>query len=243
MIDVAYLREHLPGREVHWHSSIDSTMYEAQRLATLGCPSGTVVGSEEQLAGIGRHGHSWHSEAGAGLYITVVLRLASTAPIVTLMLGVSVQEAIAAACGVRCDLRWPNDLLVDGKKVCGILAQIHEGAILAGIGINVNHSEFPAELATIASSLRIAARTMLSRENLLVHLLESIDRHAGLNNDDILRLFTQGSSFVRGRRVIVDNMHGTTAGLNPDGFLILERKDHGRTLILAGGVRPDPSSD
>jgi len=241
MFDLSKLREQLPGRELYWHPTIDSTMYEAHRLASLGCPSGTVVGADEQLAGIGRHGHSWHSEAGQGLYFTIVLRMLSTTPIVTLMLGVAVQDAIATACGVRCDLRWPNDLLVESKKVCGILTQVHEGAILAGVGINANQKRFPEDIEGIATSLCVAAKKPVDREDLLGHVLESVDRHAVLSKDDILRLFTQGSSYVQGRRVVVDNMHGTTAGLDANGFLILERPDHGRTLILAGGVRPDPA--
>lgn len=240
MLDLAHLRERLPGREIYWQPCVDSTMYEAQRLTSLGCPSGTITGAEEQLSGIGRHGHSWHSEPEAGLYFTIVLRRPSATPIVTLMLGVAVQEAIAAACGVRCDLRWPNDLLVGEKKVCGILTQVHEGAILAGIGINVNHTRFPENIEGLATSLRLAAQKPVNREDLLLAVLASVDRLLELSKDDILRLFTHGSSYVQGRRVIVENMRGTTTGLDADGFLILEKADGVRTLILAGGVRPDP---
>ncbi len=242
MFNLAAVRDRLPDREVYWHPSLDSTMYEAQRLAALGCPSGTLAGAEEQVSGIGRHGHAWHSEPEAGLYFTIVLRLASTAPVLTLMLGISVQEAIANVCGVRCDLRWPNDLLIGDKKVCGILTQLHEGAILAGIGINANHMKFPEPIADIATSLRLAAGRAVRREDLLVAILEAIDRNAQLGKEDVLRIFAQGSSYVQGRRVIVDQVRGTTAGLNADGFLLLETQGSGQTVIFAGGVRPDPAA-
>ncbi|MEO8026913.1 MAG: biotin--[acetyl-CoA-carboxylase] ligase [Bryobacteraceae bacterium] len=241
MLDLSRLRERWPDREVHWRESVDSTMYEAQRLASLGCPSGTVVGADEQTAGIGRHGHHWHSEADAGLYFTAILRLPSPAPIVTLMLGVAIQEAIATVTGVRCDLRWPNDLLIGEKKVAGILAQLHEGAVLAGIGINVNHAALPVNIEDVATSLRLVTGHGCRRDDLLLSALESIDQHAALSKEDVLRLFARGSSYVNGRRVTVDGMRGVTSGLDADGFLLLEKENGGRTLILAGGVRPDPA--
>ena len=102
-------------------------MRAAAELAGQGCPSGTVVGADEQTAGRGRHGHSWHSEAAAGLYITEILRLPvkpDELPIVTLMLGLAAAEAIFQTCGIQCDLRWPNDVLIGSRKCAGILVQL-----------------------------------------------------------------------------------------------------------------------
>src|ERR1700684_3846338 len=105
----------MPDRRIDWHDVIDSTMAAASRLAEAGVPSGTVVGAEEQSAGRGRHGRSWHSEPGSGLYVSIILRrqfTPATLPVVTLALGLAAQEAILKATDLACDLRWPNDVLI-----------------------------------------------------------------------------------------------------------------------------------
>ena len=232
--------------EIHRFDSVDSTMLRAAALAAEGCEHGTVVVADEQTSGQGRHGRSWHSEKQAGLYMSEVIRLKmcpDTLPIVTLALGLATAEAITDVTGVACDLRWPNDVLINGKKCAGILVQLVDGVLIIGIGINVNHSAFPPELAEIATSLRIATGREHSREKLLNKLIKAIDEHLDTlmhsGKDAVLRAFTRASSYVRGRRVIVDeSAKGTTDGLDPQGFLILRRDDGRRTLILAGGIRP-----
>jgi BirA family transcriptional regulator, biotin operon repressor / biotin---[acetyl-CoA-carboxylase] ligase len=248
-MDSESLRSQLTGRRIEWHTVIGSTMTEASRLAAIGAPSGTVVGAEEQTAGHGRHGRSWHSEPGVGLYVSVILRHQYppvTLPVITLALGLAAREAIFKAADVTCDLRWPNDVLIESKKCAGILTSLEGSAIIAGIGINVNHSSFPVELSGIATSLRIASGRVHSRERLLVELLASVDTYCHLleaqGRGPVIELFTRASSFVSGRRVCVDQegsaLRGTTAGLNDAGFLIL-RDDNGHDrLIVAGGVRP-----
>jgi len=248
-LDLDRIRFGLSNREIHWFDTIDSTMTEAARLAAGHCAHGTTVVAEEQTAGQGRHGRSWHSERDAGLYVSVVLRfpLAPEAlPVLTLALGLAVQDAIARATGVDCDLRWPNDVLVNGKKCAGILVQLIDGAAIAGIGINVNQTVFPPELAGIATSLCLASGQPHSREDLLVQLIETVDSFGRIlvedGKDEILRLYGRSSSFVQERRVVVEQegsvLEGTTEGLDPSGFLILRKLDGTRTLILAGGVRP-----
>lgn len=224
-------------------------MVEAGRLAAHGCPSGTIVGAEEQTAGQGRFGRTWHSEPGSGLYVSIVLRNQfppETMPVVTLALGLAVREAIQSTAGIACDLRWPNDVLAGSRKCAGILTTLEGPAIIAGIGINANHTEFPPELRDLATSLRMEGGQIYSRERLLVALAESIGSFCRLleleGREPILRMFSAASSFVSGRRVQVEsgetNLRGTTAGLNQAGFLIL-RDDNGReNVILAGGVRP-----
>ena len=165
---------------------------------------------------------------------------------VTLALGLAVTEAILGATGIPCDLRWPNDVMAAGKKCAGILVQLYDDAVIAGIGINVNQTAFPEELKPLATSLRIVSGKEQSRDRLLDHLLDSIDSYletlAVDGKDAILRMFSEASSYVRGRRVVVDqggnSMEGTTDGLDASGFLILRKNDGQRTLILAGGVRP-----
>jgi BirA family biotin operon repressor/biotin-[acetyl-CoA-carboxylase] ligase len=236
-------------RQIHRFESVDSTMIRAAALAVSGCECGTVVVADEQTAGQGRLGRSWHSEKDAGLYMSQVLRLKicpDTLPIVTLALGLATAEAITDIAGVACDLRWPNDVLVSGKKCAGILVQLQDGALILGIGINVNHTSFPPEIASVATSLRIATGRAHSRDALLDKLLASIDEHLDTllksGKDAVLCAFTGASSYVRGRRVVVDtggeSVEGTTDGLDPQGFLVLRQNDGRRRLILAGGVRP-----
>jgi BirA family biotin operon repressor/biotin-[acetyl-CoA-carboxylase] ligase len=224
-------------------------MTEASCLAAAGCESGTVVGADEQTSGQGRYGRVWHSEPGAGLYVSIVLRHPfppDALPVVTLALGLATSEAILRATDVSPDLRWPNDVLIQSKKCAGILTQLEGSAIIAGIGINVNHAAFPDELSAIATSLRIATGSVHSRERLLVELVSSVTNFCSLlekqGREPILEMFSRASSFVYGRRVYVDQgdamLHGTTAGLNPSGFLMLRGDDGKQSLIIAGGVRP-----
>jgi BirA family biotin operon repressor/biotin-[acetyl-CoA-carboxylase] ligase len=224
-------------------------MTEASRLAAAGCESGTVVGADEQTAGQGRYGRVWHSEPDAGLYISIVLRNpfpADALPVVTLALGLATSEAIMKASDISCDLRWPNDVLIQSRKCAGILTQLEGSAIIAGIGINVNHAAFPDELSAIATSLRMATGRVHSRERLLVELVSSVTSFCSLlekeGREPILAMFSRASSFVYGRRVYVDQgdamLQGTTAGLDPSGFLVLRGDDGKQNVIIAGGVRP-----
>lgn len=248
-IDLESLRRRFPGRHIDWHASIGSTMTEATRLSAAGCAHGTVVGADEQTAGVGRYGRRWHSEPGSGIYMSVVLRLpfsTQNLPLVTLALGLAVAESIQKSTGVACDLRWPNDILIGSRKCCGILTQWEPPAIVAGIGINVNHAAFPEELQNLATSLRIASGRAHAREPIVAELLPAIDSYCSLleteGREPILRLFSRASSYVSGRRVMVEQgdsvLQGVTAGLNSSGFLLL-RDDRGEQhQIVAGGVRP-----
>ena len=247
--DVASVRAQLPGREIEWFQSVSSTMTIAARLARDGCASGTIVGADGQVAGIGRHGHAWHSEACAGLYVSIVLRLPLAArdlPLVMLALGLATQEAISQTTGLAADLRWPNDVLIGGRKCAGILAQLDGDAVISGIGINVNHTQFPNEIAPLATSLYLAGRNSVSREALLIALVNSVDACCKILSEEgaaaILRMFARQSSFAQGRRVRVEQngieIEGVTSGLTPEGFLVVRSDDGKETTILAGGVRP-----
>jgi BirA family biotin operon repressor/biotin-[acetyl-CoA-carboxylase] ligase len=247
--DIAQVRARFPGRDIHFYPSVPSTMPFAAQLAAAGAPQGSAVVADEQTAGQGRHGRAWHSEACNGLYVSLVLRLpfsASAFPALTLAIGLAARDAIEEITGGLCDLRWPNDLLLNEKKCGGILLHLEGGAVIAGIGINVNHTGFPPELRAEATSLRLAAGKEYSREALLAALLAAVDRYCELISthgvESILRLFCACSTYASGRRVVVDqtgeHIEGTTAGLDEQGFLRV-RKDNGAVVtILAGGVRP-----
>ncbi len=221
-------------------------MRDAAALAAAGCLHGTALVAEEQTAGIGRHGHSWHSEPGAGLYVSVVLRLPETSPVLTLALGLATVDAIRNTTGLVCDLRWPNDVLAGERKLAGIIVQMADSAAIAGIGINVNHTGFPPDLAALATSLRLQTGRLVDREALLENLLGAIDDGCEIlrsgGNAALLRMFSTASSYVSGKRVKVDlgerTIEGVTAGLNDAGFLRVRLGDGTIETILAGGVRP-----
>jgi BirA family biotin operon repressor/biotin-[acetyl-CoA-carboxylase] ligase len=227
--NVDSVRARLPGRQIDWFESLDSTMIEARREIT----PGRIVGAEQQTAGMGRHGRKWISPAGEGLYVSIVLA-AKPVPVIMLALGLATREAM----GHSADLRWPNDVLINGKKCAGVLAQLEGDTIIAGIGINVSQTEFPGDLETPATSLALEGVTV-SREDLLVALVETVDRYTRLSSDEILREFTNASTYVSGKRVRVETgLEGVTCGLDPAGFLRVREDNGTETVILAGGVRP-----
>jgi BirA family biotin operon repressor/biotin-[acetyl-CoA-carboxylase] ligase len=222
----------------HRLATTASTMADAATLSRQGAPHGTAVVAEQQTAGIGRHGHTWHSEPHAGLYLSIVLRVHAASPTLTMALGLAVQRAIDDTAQVSTDLRWPNDVMLNDRKVAGIMVQACEpGALIAGIGINVNHSTFPDDLREIATSLKIETGHQQDKEALLQRVLAESLRHAQLEKSEVLKRFEKHSSYVKGKSVIVDDkLRGVTAGLDPNGFLLL-KTETGIETILAGGVR------
>jgi BirA family biotin operon repressor/biotin-[acetyl-CoA-carboxylase] ligase len=249
--DASLVAEHFPQRPIHYFPTIGSTMTEAARLAASDAPHGTLVIADTQTAGVGRLGRQWYSEPETGIYCSVLLNLSlspTTLPIVTLLLGLATAEAIERATGLACDLRWPNDVLVNDRKVAGILAQLEPPSIVAGIGVNVNQTALPSNLRTPATSLRAAAGgRQFSRERLVVQLLQSIDTFCAMlqvqGAESILRAFTAASSYVLHRRIQYEGSRGldrgVTAGLDQNGFLRV-MDDSGLThTVYTGSVRPE----
>jgi BirA family biotin operon repressor/biotin-[acetyl-CoA-carboxylase] ligase len=247
------------GREtgaklIHHYYKIGSTNSEAMRAAAEGAPEGSVFLAEEQLAGRGRGAHNWHSERSSGIYSSVILRPAmppSDALIFSLAAGLAVRAAVTEiAPQVAVDLKWPNDLLIAGKKFCGILIEMNAEAtrvrhLVVGIGINVNQVKFPADLREIATSLRAETGTEWSRVELLAALLRSLDREYRnlVENPDvrpsIIGRFEEASSSVRGRKVSAEengSLAGVTEGLDERGFLRVRTAD-GLTTVVSGTVR------
>ncbi len=244
--------------KLRYFSTLDSTNLQAMREAAEGAPHGTVYLAEEQTAGRGRGAHSWHSEPGAGLYCSLLLRPPTAlAPADALWLslatGLAVQRAVQQATALIADIRWPNDLLLDGRKFCGILAEMsagvtHARAVVLGIGINVNHAEFPPELRDLATSLRIASGCTWPRETLFAALMTAM--HAEITallapggiasaSRSILERITKTSTWIEGKHVRVEEAGGytgVTAGLDARGFLLVRAADGLRT-VLSGGVR------
>jgi BirA family biotin operon repressor/biotin-[acetyl-CoA-carboxylase] ligase len=258
------------AKQIHHYYKVGSTNSEAMRAAVEGAAEGSVFLAEEQLAGRGRGTHTWHSARSSGIYCSVILRPAmppSEALIFSLAAGLAVRAAVAEIAPQHVpDLKWPNDLLLGGKKFCGILTEMNAEAtrvrhLVVGVGINVNQVKFPAELREIATSLRIETGTEWSRVELCAALLKSLDReyrslieHTGENSgaqNAILRRFEESSSSVRGSKVTinvdnkvdntVDNnenggLSGITEGLDDRGFLRV-RTAEGLSTVVSGTVR------
>ena len=229
-----------------------STNNDAMAAARDGAPHGTVIFADEQTAGRGRGDHAWHSAPAQGLYVSVILRLpvpASHLPWLPLAGGLAAAEAIRAASGLTVDLRWPNDLLLGPRKTGGILAeaQTDAGALafaVIGIGINVHQQSFDPNLATPATSLDLESGRTNDRQQLLIALLESIDREMRALADpgagkNIPARLEQASTWIRGRAVEVHGPQacvGMTEGLDEQGFLLV-RTATGLVRVQTGGIR------
>jgi BirA family transcriptional regulator, biotin operon repressor / biotin---[acetyl-CoA-carboxylase] ligase len=247
------------GKRIHHFFKVDSTNRVALDLGHAGEPEGAVVLAEEQTAGRGRAGHRWHSERATGIYATLLLRphLAPVqAPLLTMMAGLSAHAAIQAQTALKVDLRWPNDLLIRGKKVGGILTEMYAEPgqirfVIVGIGLNVNQEEFPTELSSIATSLRVETEKPQSRLELLVRLLHEFEtdynRFLTDGAGSVTARFAAISSYAQGKRVRVtngkDSFSGLTAGLGPEGLLLVKRDDGQITTVVAGDVTEERSDE
>jgi BirA family biotin operon repressor/biotin-[acetyl-CoA-carboxylase] ligase len=248
------VRGTLFSEHIHHYYRGASTNTLALDAAAGGAPEGSVFLAEQQTAGRGRGNHHWHSEESAGIYCSVVLRPAlppSDVLVMSLAAGLAVQQAVREMDPrIHPDMKWPNDLLVAEKKFCGILTEISAEAtrvrhIVVGIGINVNHAGFPAELRSTATSLQLVSGTEWSRLDLCAALLKSLDReYRNVLADpdtraEILCRFEQGSSSSRGRAVEIEEnggFQGVTDGLDSRGFLLVRTSEGVRT-VYSGTVR------
>jgi len=249
------------GRVLHF-PSVGSTNQLALEAAQAGARSGVWV-ADEQTAGRGRGGHGWHSAIGDGLYVSALVApplAMQDALLLSLSTGLAAQAAIEEIAGLPADIRWPNDLLVDGRKCAGILVETatnqtetNSPAMLRyaviGIGINLNHETFPPEIEKIATSLRRESGLSVSREAILITLLTRLDEEiklmagtsrGSIHRKNLLNRFAEASTWVKGKRVRVEERGGytgVTAGLDDRGFLLVDGDDGERRTVLSGGVR------
>lgn len=240
------------GHKILHFFRTDSTNSVALALASKGAEHGTVVVAEEQTAGRGRLGRTWHSEKSSGIYVSVILRpplAPSAAPMLTLMAGLAVQQAILSSTNLAADIRWPNDVMISGKKVCGILTEMNGELdrlhfVVLGIGINVNHRAMPKELEAIATSLRIEAGKPVSRVHVLIALLKELEKHYQLllreGGQAVAMRWAAASSFAEGKAVRVltgtGEYQAVTSGLDPRGALRVRRGDGREEILVAGEI-------
>jgi BirA family biotin operon repressor/biotin-[acetyl-CoA-carboxylase] ligase len=256
MYELAALESDLAGTiyegKLHFAPATGSTNTDAMTAARAGAPHGSVFFADEQWAGRGRGNHAWHSAAGEGLYVSVVVRPAMPVrylPLLPLAAGLAAADAIRDASGLAVDLRWPNDLLLGSRKTGGILveAQSESSAIafaVVGIGINVHQRSFDPGLATPATSLDLHSGRRIARQPLLLALLKSLQREVLAMLDAearrvIPRRVESASSWLHGRRVEVHGPQeciGVTEGLDERGFLLVRSAD-GLVQVQTGGIR------
>jgi BirA family biotin operon repressor/biotin-[acetyl-CoA-carboxylase] ligase len=246
------LAETIFAGKLHFLATTDSTNNDALEAARNGAPEGSVYFADEQRAGRGRGDHAWHSAAGEGLYVSVILRPKISAvrlALLPLAAGLAAANAIRDSSGLVVDLRWPNDLLIGPRKTGGILVEAHTEVsevafAVAGIGINVHQRSFDPGLSTAGTSLDMEAGRAISRQALLVSLLESLERESlALANAEAAEAIparvAAASTWVRGRSVEVHGpqaCRGETAGLDENGFLLV-RTDAGIVTVQTGGIR------
>jgi BirA family biotin operon repressor/biotin-[acetyl-CoA-carboxylase] ligase len=244
------------GKRVYHFFKAGSTNAIAFELGQSGEPHGTLVMAEEQTAGRGRAGRSWHSEKTSGVYMSLLLRPPISpmhAPLLTLLTGLALRDAVLEETGLAPDLRWPNDLLLAGKKCGGILTEMHAEPdrvhfLVVGIGVNVNHASLPADIAGSATSLRMVTGRTYSRLQFVVRLLRKLETYYNLflaeGPEPIVTRFNEVSSFARGKRVRIstpsESYTGLTDGLEPHGLLRVRRDDGRQDTVISGDVTEAP---
>lgn len=241
------------GRTVYYYDRIGTTNREARALASRGAPDGALVVAEEQTGGRGRQGKGWFSPRGMGIWCSLVLRpdiSPGEAPPVTMLAAVAVAAAVEKVAGLRPGIKWPNDVLLDGKKLCGILTEMDAemekvNFLVLGMGINVNTppEDFPEELRDIATSIRSSAKGPVSRKQLLRQILSEFERlyRVWLGNG-----FGQVLEEWKKRCVTLncpvrisgprESWEGWAEDVDSSGALILRMADGSRQSFMAGEV-------
>lgn len=232
--------------------SLPSTNLEAAQRAIEGAAEGLCVVASEQTAGRGRLQRQWISPKGSGLYFSIVLRPRihqSSWPLTTLAAALAVHDALLETYSLKTDIKWPNDILSNNRKLCGILAETvdtKEGrALVLGIGINLTSSAFPPEVHEIATSVQLEIGKVPNLEIILRNLMIALQRRYEMlqsvcGGEEILREWSVRSSYASGKRIRVANgqevLEGTTRGLESDGSLRVETDEGEIRIVRAGDV-------
>lgn len=245
------------GRKLHFFESTGSTNPDAKRFAEDGEPHGTTVVADRQTAGRGRRGRSWSSPPGTSVYFTIVVRpefAPDKASGITLVMALSVAQAIEEATGLPAQIKWPNDIVVHKKKVCGILTEMSMTPemdeiqfVAAGVGVNTNHDspeDFPEEIRKTATSLKIESGKRINRAELLARILARFE-----DNYDCFEKTQDLSGLREAYQAHLINMDaqvrvldpageyaGISRGISESGELIVERENGESMLVYAGEV-------
>lgn len=245
-----YLKTKFIGRNYIHFESITSTNDYAKEIA-FKCDNGTVIVSEEQTSGRGRLGRSWISNKGEGIWMSIILKPdlnPQGAVKLTQVAAVAVVDSIKDATGLSSGIKWPNDIIVDRKKVCGILTEMNAELdkvyyVVVGIGLNANVTTFPQDLNDKATSLLISAGKKIDRKQLTALILNNFEKYYGV-------YLSKGFSYIRTMCIkysltlnsdvrIISNNHeyiGHAIDIDDDGNLVVELKNGDRKTIMSGDV-------
>jgi len=237
------------GHKVRWYPTVASTNDIAAAWAERGAGEGCTVVANSQSAGRGRQGRVWTSPAGAGLYVSTVVRpTGPVIPLLTIAAGVALAEGIQTATGLVSDLKWPNDVFINGRKVAGVLAEATSSqtgiCVVLGFGINVSAAVYPREIADLATSLEREAGVSVARGNVLAECLCGLaQRYQQLTDGqrgEVLDAWRGRAVAMTGRCVQWSEVggirEGTAEGIDDSGALVV-RTDAGPARVTAGEVR------
>lgn len=244
------------GKQVYFYKEIDSTNACIRRLAAEGAPEGTLAVAEAQSAGRGRRGKEWTSQEGVGIWMSLLLRpdiSPNQTPLLTLLTGLAVCKAIQKTTDLPVKIKWPNDILIDGKKICGILTEMdgemtRVNYVVVGIGINVNTEYFPEELGTIATSLKIENKGVtISRKKLIQAILMELEGYYEryVKERDFAYFYKEYKSacVTIGQEVYTlgkEALEGKAIDINPQGELMVQKADGSIVTIFSGEVSIRP---
>lgn len=240
------------AKEVLYFDTIDSTNTKAQELAEKGYPSGTLVVADKQESGKGRRGRSWVSPSGTGIFMTLMIKPdinPNNASMLTLVAALAVAKAITSVTGEEAMIKWPNDIVVNGKKVCGILTEMNAqfdyiNHIVVGIGINVHNESFPEEISQMASSLMIEAEgKRFHRAQIIAETMSYFEQYYDtfLKTQDLSALVREYDKLLVNRNKSVrvldpkEPFDGKAMGITPKGELIVDTWES-RKLVSSGEV-------
>lgn len=240
------------AKEVLYFDTIDSTNTKAQELAEKGYPSGTLVVADKQESGKGRRGRSWVSPSGTGIFMTLMIKPdinPNNASMLTLVAALAVAKAITSVTGEKALIKWPNDIVINGKKVCGILTEMNAqfdyiNHIVVGIGINVHNESFPEEISQMASSLMIeAGGKRFHRAQIIAETMSYFEQYYDtfLMTQDLSALVREYDELLVNRNKSVrvldpkEPFDGKAMGITPKGELIVDTWES-RKLVSSGEV-------
>ena len=246
-------RNHPWAENIHWYDTIDSTNNEAKKLGTAGAPHGTVVIAGQQTGGRGRMGRSFHSPAGLGIYLSVILRpdcLPADLMHLTCAAAVAMCEAVEASAGFRPGIKWTNDLVCGKRKLGGILTELSFGAAgkvdhaVVGIGINCNHTaeDFPPELQNMAGSLSMFATHPVDPAQVAAAMMSALEimSHDLLPKKNAIMNRYRTDCVTIGKEVSVHRFeevrHGIATDVDNDGGLVVRFADGHAETVTAGEV-------